>query len=182
MKYLLEEIAKVTGAKLIGDGSAMVSYVITDSRTVSYPSGSVFVAIKTSRNDGHRYVKDLISVGVKSFIISDESVVCDGANFLVTPDPLKAMQKLAAYHRAKFNIPVLGVTGSNGKTIVKEWISQLIGDDKKVTRSPRSYNSQIGVPLSVLEIDEQTELAIIEAQLKHKYELFIAFVVQNHIC
>ena len=75
MKYLLEEIAKVTGAKLIGDGSAMVSYVITDSRTVSYPSGSVFVAIKTSRNDGHRYVKDLISVGVKSFIISDESVV-----------------------------------------------------------------------------------------------------------
>ena len=171
MKYLLEEIAKVTGAKLIGDGSAMVSYVITDSRTVSYPSGSVFVAIKTSRNDGHRYVKDLISVGVKSFIISDESVVCDGANFLVTPDPLKAMQKLAAYHRAKFNIPVLGVTGSNGKTIVKEWISQLIGDDKKVTRSPRSYNSQIGVPLSVLEIDEQTELAIIEAGISKPGEM-----------
>ncbi|MBO6005826.1 MAG: alanine racemase, partial [Paludibacteraceae bacterium] len=98
-------------------------------------------------------------------------VVTDNANFLVTDDPLKAMQKLAAYHRAKFHIPVLGVTGSNGKTIVKEWISQLIGDDKKVTRSPRSYNSQIGVPLSVLEIEEQTELAIIEAGISKPGEM-----------
>lgn len=98
-----------------------------------------------------------------SILNSQLSISPSTLNFLIVPNPLKALQKLAEVHREKFNIPVIGITGSNGKTIVKEWLHQLLSPDRCIVRSPRSYNSQIGVPLSVWQLSEEAELGIFEA-------------------
>ena len=127
--------------------------------------------LTTKRNDGTRYIRDLYTRGVRNFVVSEEGLKevetfnfqPSTFNLLVVPSPLKALQKLAEQHRDRFQIPVIGITGSNGKTIVKEWLYQLLSPDRVVTRSPRSYNSQIGVPLSVWLMNERTELAIFEA-------------------
>ena len=123
----------------------------------------MFFALKTKRNDGHRYIDDLYSRGVRNFVVSvfpEDVAHYNDANFLRVPDTLKALQKLAAYRRGQFDIPVIGITGSNGKTVVKEWLYQLLSPERIITRSPRSYNSQIGVPLSVWLMNEHTELGI----------------------
>lgn len=171
MNYKLEDLAKILSAKLIGNKTNTVKYVITDSRTISYPETSLFVALVTTRDNGHKYIQTLIAEGVKAFIVSDESFVTANASFLVVKDTLTSLQKLAEYHRSVFTCPTLAITGSNGKTIVKEWINQLMAGDRVITRSPRSYNSQIGVPLSVLELDEQTELGIFEAGISQPDEM-----------
>ncbi len=163
MKYSLQQIAKITNAKLIGNGDAQIEWLLTDSRAVSFPEDSLFVAIKTSRNNGHKYIADLYAANVRNFLVSEVPTGFEDANFLLVDDTLSAMQAFVAAHRENFSCPVIGITGSNGKTIVKEWLYQLLQADYKITRSPRSYNSQIGVPLSVWEMDEQTELGIFEA-------------------
>lgn len=163
MKYTLQQIAKITKAKLIGKGDASIDWLLTDSRAVSFPEESLFVAIKTPRNNGHKYITDLYEANVRNFMISEKPTDLKDANFLLVDDTLKAMQTLVAFHRAQFNVPVVGITGSNGKTIVKEWLYQLLQKDAVITRSPRSYNSQIGVPLSVWEMNAQTQLGIFEA-------------------
>lgn len=134
----------------------------------------MFVALKTKRNDGHKYIPELYERGVRNFVISElpaDTKAFQDANFLLLPNPLKGLQKLAEKHRDKFMVPVIGVTGSNGKTIVKEWLYQLLAPDRIITRSPRSYNSQIGVPLSVWLMNEHTELAIFEAGISEMGEM-----------
>lgn len=163
MKYTLGEVASIIDAQLIGNPDVVVNYVITDSRSVSFPETTLFVALKTSKNDGHRYISSLSAEGVHSFLVSEVPTHDDEDNFLVVTSPLQALQRLAAHHRTLFDIPVIGITGSNGKTIVKEWLNQLLLPDTHITRSPRSYNSQIGVPLSVLQLNEQSQLGIFEA-------------------
>lgn len=133
----------------------------------------------TKRNDGARYIRDLYARGVRNFVVSEEGLKEAEAlgsplpdlNLLVVPSPLKALQKLAEQHRDRFQIPVIGITGSNGKTVVKEWLHQLLSPERVITRSPRSYNSQIGVPLSVWQMNEQTELAILEAGISEPGEM-----------
>lgn len=166
MNYDIAEISEILKAEAIILRNQPVSVLLTDSRSLFFPEESLFFALKTGRNDGHRYIPDLYKRGLRNFVVSDKSLDINfftGANFLFVKDTLQALQDLAAAHRARFDCPVIAITGSNGKTIVKEWLWQLLRDDVQVERSPRSYNSQTGVPLSVWQMDENTELGIFEA-------------------
>lgn len=143
-----------------------VDIPLTDSRSLTAPDRSIFFAIRTRNNDGHRYVAELYTRGVRNFVVSHvEPALAErtDVNFFVVADPELALQELARHHRRRFKVPVIGITGSRGKTTVKEWLYQLLHADYHIVRSPRSYNSQIGVPLSVWEMDPDTELAIFEA-------------------
>lgn len=176
MTYSIETIAQLLQAKRIGPGEGTVKWLLTDSRSLGFPEETLFFALVTGRGNGHRYINDLYNRGVRHFVVSehpaDESLqAMPEANFLVVADTLAALQLLAEKHRAQYDIPVVGITGSNGKTVVKEWLSQLLGPDHHVARSPRSYNSQIGVPLSVWQMDEHTDVALIEAGISHHREM-----------
>lgn len=176
MTYSINDIAKHLEAKetFFHNASATISDLLTDSRSLTYPDATLFFALRTKNNDGHNYVPDLYSRGVRNFVVDH----CDAlfnefadANFVVVDNTLQALHKLAAYHRSQFNIPIIGITGSNGKTTVKEWLYQLLGNEYKIARSPRSYNSQIGVALSLWEISGNTSLAIIEAGISMRGEM-----------
>ncbi len=174
MSSSIENIEKVLGAKRFGDRSAQIDWIFTDSRSLCFPEETLFFALKTKRNDGHKYLPELYERGVRNFVVGElpaDMKSFQDANFLQLANPLKGLQKLAEKHREQFQIPVIGITGSNGKTIVKEWLYQLLSPDRVVTRSPRSYNSQIGVPLSVWLMNERTELAIFEAGISEMGEM-----------
>lgn len=172
MKYELRDIASVVGAKTKELKGRSIDWLLTDSRSLCYPESTLFFAIRTDRGNGHHYIADLYQRGVRAFVVSEEPQ-CDfpDADFLFVPDTLAALQRLAAHHRSRFSIPVIGITGSNGKTLVKEWLYQILSPDFTVTRSPRSYNSQIGVPLSVWGLWEKTEVALFEAAISQKNEM-----------
>ena len=164
----------MTEAERHGFCPAVISWLLTDSRSLCFPSETLFFALTGPRNDGHNYIRDLYNRGVRNFVVSrlpDRMEDYSESNFLLVQDTLAALQKLAALHRKHFNIPVVGITGSNGKTIIKEWLYQLLDPDFAVTRSPRSYNSQIGVPLSVWLLNSQTQLGIFEAGISKKDEM-----------
>jgi len=149
---------------MVGEEMVSVNWLLTDSRSLCFPGETLFFAIVTPRGDGHRFVPQLYRNGVRAFVVNEvPKGDYPGASFLVVGDTLSALQRLAERHRERYNIPVIGITGSNGKTTVKEWLYQMLSADYAVTRSPRSYNSQIGVPLSVWAISGHTEIAIIEA-------------------
>ncbi|WP_243349639.1 bifunctional UDP-N-acetylmuramoyl-tripeptide:D-alanyl-D-alanine ligase/alanine racemase [Parabacteroides sp. FAFU027] len=174
MTYFVSDIARIIHASGNILNDAPVSLLLTDSRSLSFPEETLFFALKTKQNDGHKYVTELYQKGVRTFVISQRLPIFEGlteANLLVVKDTLAALQQLAASHRKHFQIPVIGITGSNGKTIVKEWLYQLLNEDKRIVRSPRSYNSQTGVPLSVWRLDEQAELALFEAGISQPEEM-----------
>lgn len=164
MKYSLDHIARIIGAGK-PKNNVEIDHLLLDSRKVYFPALSLFFALKGARRDGHSFVNELYKKGVRNFVISEpvDQVVYPEANFLKVQDTLHALQQLAAYHRRQFNIPVIGITGSNGKTIVKEWLYQLLHEEYNIVRSPKSYNSQIGVPLSVWQMNEKHTLGIFEA-------------------
>ena len=153
--------------------SEEIEELLTDSRKIAHAETSLFFALKGDRHDGHRFIESCAEQGVSNFIVSEFKDEWKNlpANFVVVTDTLDALQKLATYHREQFNIPVIGITGSNGKTIVKEWLYQLMRDDKNIVRSPKSYNSQTGVPLSVWQMSEEHNLAIFEAGLSQPGEM-----------
>ena len=174
MPSSIENIEKTLGAKRFGDRSAQIDWILTDSRSLCFPEETLFFALKTKRNDGHKYIPELYERGVRNFVVSElpaDMETYQDANFLQIANPLKGLQKLAEKYRAQFQVPVIGITGSNGKTIVKEWLYQLLSPERIITRSPRSYNSQIGVPLSVWLMNEHTELAILEAGISEMGEM-----------
>lgn len=173
MSYTLLQIARALGINPLGEGNLKVERLLIDSRSLVQPEGTLFVALKTGKNDGHRYIPELLQRGVKLFLIEKGYDVSNlkGASFIVVDDTLKALQHIAAWHRSHFTIPVLGITGSNGKTIVKEWLYQLMSADKMIVRSPRSYNSQVGVPLSVWQVDNTHQLGIFEAGISQPGEM-----------
>ena len=164
--YTSENIVKLTGATLHGRSAASpISYLLIDSRKLVFPSATLFFAIATSTGNGHFYLEDLYKRGVRSFVVS---VVPDldsypDACFYKVENVVHAMQLLAMNHRMKFHFPVVGITGSNGKTIVKEWLNHLLHKQFQIIRSPRSYNSQLGVPLSIWGMSPEHELGIFEA-------------------
>ena len=176
MSYSIEQIAEIIGARRVGNVPAAIDWLLTDSRSLSFPEDTLFFALATKRNDGARYIPELYVRGVRNFVLTEdafrqlEAPQAD-ANYLLVSQPLKALQKLAEHHRSRFQIPVIGITGSNGKTVVKEWLHQLLSPDRVTVRSPRSYNSQIGVPLSVWRMDERDELAILEAGISQPGEM-----------
>ena len=174
MKYSILKIASILGIKNQHVAEGEISLLLTDSRKLSHPQETLFFAIETKQNDAHKFISGLYGSGVRNFVVAKifpEWESLTDANFLKVNNTLHALQKLAAYHRKQFNIPVIGITGSNGKTIVKEWLYQLLEEDYNIARSPRSYNSQTGVPLSVWEMTENTTLAIFEAGISQPDEM-----------
>lgn len=176
MPYSIGDIAPLIHAERIGSCEGTVKWLLTDSRSLSFPEETLFFALVSKRNDGHRYIPELYDRGVHQFVVSttpSESQIqqMPQATFLVVADTLEALQLLAGKHRAQYEVPVVGITGSNGKTMVKEWLYQLLAPDRRVTRSPRSYNSQIGVPLSVWQMNENTDIALIEAGISRMGEM-----------
>ncbi len=169
MNHLLYTVAQITetiaAKEFIQQPDAAIRSLITDSRKITDHGQALFFALQ-GRRDGHLFLKDAFDAGVKSFVIGqpelDRSAFA-GCNFFLVADTLTALQQLAALHRSKFSYPVIGITGSNGKTVVKEWLYQLLAPENNIVRSPKSYNSQIGVPLSVWEMNEENNLAIFEA-------------------
>ena len=173
MTYSIEKITTLLGARRYGTKESNIAFLLTDSRSLSFPEETLFFALRSERNDGHNYIDDLYRRGVRNFVVETTDGISDysDANFLVVPSTLAALQRLAERHRDEFDIPVIGITGSNGKTVVKEWLYQLLMPSMHVTRSPRSYNSQIGVPLSVWKLHEGSDLGIIEAGISQTDEM-----------
>jgi alanine racemase len=177
MGYTLSEVAVILHGQLFNFGTTTnqtVRYLAFDSRTILSGQGTLFFALRNERNDGHHYIADAISKEVTSFVVSELPKPADylhPVTFILVGDTLAALQNLAAYHRKRFNYPVVAITGSNGKTVVKEWLSEIIGDKSKVVRSPRSYNSQIGNPLSVWLMDDSFDLALFEAGISKPGEM-----------
>jgi alanine racemase len=186
MTYSIEKVATLIGARRYGKAETTIGWLLTDSRSLCFPEQTLFFALRTRRNDGHRYIPELYQRGVRSFVVdnlppspNDKQTLSweklaeayPQANFLRVPSSLAALQRLAERHRDEFSIPIVGITGSNGKTMVKEWLYQLLLPSQKVTRSPRSYNSQIGVPLSVWLLNEQTKIGLFEAGISEPGEM-----------
>ncbi len=175
MTYTIEKVTTLIGAHRYGTADANIGFLLTDSRSLCFAEETLFFALKSGRNDGHRYIFDLYRRGVRNFVVedvpADYGTAYADANFLKVADTLVALQRLAERHRDEFDIPIVGITGSNGKTIVKEWLYQLLSPEMAVTRSPRSYNSQIGVPLSVWLLNEQSEVGVFEAGISEPGEM-----------
>ncbi len=200
MSYSIEKVATLIGAHRYGQVDAQIDWLLTDSRSLAFPETTLFFALRTRTGDGHRYIDDLYRRGVRNFVVSavpwqesrlgtvdfgerkadhtlsetdlsNAGKIYPDANFLKVVSPLKALQRLAERHREEHEVPVIGITGSNGKTTVKEWIYQLLSPSRFVTRSPRSYNSQVGVPLSVWLLGSRTEVGMFEAGISQPGEM-----------
>ena len=174
--FSISEINKIINGKILFKKAENISIkdILIDSRKLISPENCLFFAIPGKRNDGHNYIERLYYKGIRNFIVSNSEIdysIYDDANVILVDNPLIALQNLCAAHRQKFDIPVIGITGSNGKTIVKEWLFQLLSNDWKIIRSPKSYNSQVGVPLSVWQINSKNDLAIFEAGISEQDEM-----------
>jgi alanine racemase len=173
VSYTIRNIANIIRAEADILHDQVIEHLLLDSRKIYVPVTSLFFALLGPRRDGHLFIDELYKRGVRNFVVSQDQPqkLFPEANFLKVQNTLEALQTLAAYHRAQFSIPVIGITGSNGKTIVKEWLYQLLQQDYIIVRSPRSYNSQIGVPLSVWQMNKQHTLAIFEAGISRPGEM-----------
>jgi alanine racemase len=179
--YTLRHICAFVKGELQGNGEAIISHLVYDSRRIQHPESSLFFAVQTAHGDGHHYIADAYKKGVRNFVVT-KPITLSGASFILVDDSLKALQGLAAHHRQQFQVPTIGITGSNGKTIVKEWLNSLLEEDFRIVRSPRSYNSQIGVPLSVWQMDSQHTLALFEAGISQPGEMQkLAAIIQPTI-
>jgi len=168
IQHIIPEIQAV----FHGNSHLEIDNVSIDSRSFQNNSGTLFFALSGANNDAHQYISDLISKGVQNFVVNHIPNNLEGkANFLVVENTLKALQDFASFYRKSFHFPIIGITGSNGKTIVKEWLNFLLSPDYNIIRSPKSYNSQIGVPLSVISINEKHNLGIFEAGISTTNEM-----------
>lgn len=171
--YTIDHFAEIIQAKsFIANPKLNVTRLVIDSRSVIDPENSLFFAL-SSKRDGHEYLEDAYKNGIRSFVISDAAYLekFRDANILLVADVLLALQRLAIVHREQYDLKVLAITGSNGKTIVKEWLYQLLASDFNIVRSPKSFNSQIGVPLSVWNISDEHTLGIFEAGISKENEM-----------
>ncbi len=172
--YNIENISKIVNGKILtSENNTNISNIIIDSRKINDPINSIFIAIVGNINNGHNYINDAYKQGVRSFLVSEniDTNSFNNCNFILVNDTLKAFQDLVAYHRKQFNIPIVAITGSNGKTIVKEWLFEVLKNKYNIVKSPKSYNSQVGVPLSVWQINNYNTLGIFEAGISQKDEM-----------
>ncbi len=186
MKYPIRDIADIVkGQWQQFRTDDDIEHLLLDSRRLIFPATSLFIALRGPRRDGRRFIDELYRRGVRNFLVErthgrspfegtggPEAAAIPDANIVIVPDTLMALQALAARHRRQFSIPVISITGSNGKTTVKEWLNQLLAADYNIVRSPKSYNSQIGVPLSVWQLEPAHQLAIFEAGVSRRGEMF----------
>ncbi|TDH26084.1 bifunctional UDP-N-acetylmuramoyl-tripeptide:D-alanyl-D-alanine ligase/alanine racemase [Segetibacter sp. 3557_3] len=174
MSYTIGNIAAILQGKArLTDPGATIEHLLIDSRRLVFSTTSLFFALHGSRNEGSYYIGDLISRGVFNFVVPAgvDVEAWPSVNFIIVDDVRNALQTLASVHRQKFDFPIVGITGSNGKTIVKEWLYQLLQPDLNIVRNPRSYNSQTGVPLSIWQMDEVHQLGIFEAGISRPGEM-----------
>jgi Alr-MurF fusion protein len=175
MKYSIQKIATIIHGNFINKHiyHADIQYLLYDSRLFNHHADTLFFALVGSRNNGEKYIEELYHKGIRNFVLSSkiESASYPNANFILVENTTVALQILAKFHRNQYDLPTIGITGSNGKTVVKEWLYQLFSFDYQVVRSPKSYNSQIGVPLSVWQINETHEIAIFEAGISKAGEM-----------
>jgi alanine racemase len=184
LPYSIKHIAQIISASCAVLEEASIVYLLIDSRKIVFPETSLFFALTGPRRDGHSYIHEVYKRGIRNFVVSQkiDTTLYPNANFLLVNDVLKALQTLASHHRSQFYYPVIGITGSNGKTIVKEWLYQLLQADENTVRSPRSYNSQVGVPLSVWQMQSQHTLGIFEAGISTVGEMeALANIIQPTI-
>ena len=168
--HRLADLAIAVGGTLHGNGDVRITDLSIDSRRAIGAEGTLFIALRGERHDGHRYIPALIKQGVRCFLVNADSVPV-GVNCIAVNDTLDAMQRLVAWHRSHFHGPVVGITGSNGKTVVKEWLFQLLRGTEHIARSPGSWNSQVGVPLSVWELGAEHTLGLFEAGISKPGEM-----------
>ncbi|HUH50971.1 MAG TPA: bifunctional UDP-N-acetylmuramoyl-tripeptide:D-alanyl-D-alanine ligase/alanine racemase [Flavobacterium sp.] len=171
MNTFLKDVIKHQTFQLIGDGNAMIDNISTDSRSMQNNANTLFFALKGANDNAHHYIKELLDKGVKNFVVSEPPKDTSDGNYILVANTLTALQEFASNYRANFNFPVIGVTGSNGKTIVKEWLNFLLSPEYTIIRSPKSYNSQVGVPISVLGINSYHNLGIFEAGISMPQEM-----------
>src|ERR1700722_7277666 len=154
-------------------GDDVIEHLLLDSRRLIFPATTLFIALRGPRRDGMAYLEELHRRGVRNFVVMDsiDTGPLTESNVIRGEDTLSALQVLAAFHRAQFSIPVIAITGSNGKTVVKEWLNELLEADYSIVRSPKSYNSQTGVPLSVWQLGPGHELGIFEAGISRRGEM-----------
>lgn len=184
MRYNIKQVADMMHGELIINSheEAPITHLSIDSRSADNNNETLFFALVTSRNDGHKYIKDLQIAGVKTFVISSRSYVDSKANYILVENAISALQCFAIRHRENFHIKTIGITGSNGKTMTKEWLYQLLHKNFNIVRSPKSFNSQIGVPLSVSLIKKEHELALFEAGVSQPGEMQkLEKIIQPHI-
>jgi len=182
--YTVSRIKEILNADArIVEEQVVINYLVIDSRSVLVPENSLFFALSSHR-DGHEFIKDAYNKEIRNFLITEEKYVSEypDCNFIIVADALTALQKLAIEHRNQYDLKTIGITGSNGKTIVKEWLYQLLTTDYNIVRSPKSYNSQIGVPLSVWQIDADNTLGIFEAGISAANEMeTLAEIIQPQV-
>ncbi|HNO49268.1 MAG TPA: Mur ligase family protein, partial [Chitinophagales bacterium] len=160
LSYSISKIATIINGSLELIEDKKIETVAIDSRNIQLGSSNIlFFCLVGEQNNGHRYIQKCYESGVRNFVISEtiEFSKYADANFICVENTISALQSFAQFHRLQFLIPVIGITGSNGKTIIKEWLYQLLSSDKNVVKSPKSYNSQVGVPLSVLNMEPSNE-------------------------
>ena len=171
MIITVKNIADLIDAEFQGSNPfATINHISIDSRSLQNGTNSLFFALRGQNQDGQNYINELYEKGVRNFVVT-KVVSLPGANFVIVKDTTAALQKFASYYRTLFNFPVIGITGSNGKTIVKEWLNFVLSPDFNVIRSPKSYNSQVGVPLSIVAINEKHNLGIFEAGISTTNEM-----------
>ena len=170
-RYSITKVQQIINARGTIVREATIGTLLTDSRRIGIANEGLFFALSGRRN-GHEFIAEAYAAGVRNFVVKQgPEIKMPDANFLIVEDVLAALQALAAYHRSQFGLEVIGITGSNGKTIVKEWLYQLLAADRNIVRNPKSYNSQIGVPISVWQINELNNLGIFEAGISTVNEM-----------
>lgn len=172
MNYVTEQIAKAIRAKTFNEqGFSEITNVLIDSRTVGCNEHSLFFALVGLADDGHQYIQGLIAKGVRNFVVSDASCIDQQANYFLVDDTTAALQQFAQFHRTHYTIPIIGITGSNGKTIVKEWLATSLENNEVPVKTIGSFNSQVGVPLSVFQLNELHTIGIFEAGISQVGEM-----------
>jgi len=173
LRYSVSDIAEITNGELNGSADQMVHSVLTDSRKVNSIKNTMFIAISGANHNGHLYISELYSKGLRIFLIEEDvqSFEYSEASFIKVESSIHALQALASHHRRKFSFPQIAITGSNGKTIIKEWLFKLLHRNRNIIRSPKSYNSQLGVSLSILAMDKNHDLGIFEAGISKPGEM-----------
>ncbi len=162
MNYTAEELARITQSTYIGDGEACIKNIVFDSRNIYSATETAFIALKTPKNNGEKYIESAIEKGITTIISENKTTENSAITWIITKDSLQFLQNLAQYHLGKHHLKTIGITGSNGKTIVKEWLYQCLSEDTPTVKSPKSYNSQLGLPLSLLRIEKEHEIGIFE--------------------
>ena len=175
MNYTAQEIAQITNSKLIGYEKACIKSIAFDSRTIFSVDEKAFIAINTTKNNGEKYISSAVEKGIKIIISEHYNKEIKDVTWIITPNTIQFLQALSKHHLQQFpNLKTIGITGSNGKTIVKEWLYQSLWDEMRTVKSPKSFNSQIGLPLSILKAEENHELGIFEVGISKPGEMEIS--------